>query len=536
MIELIFNGLTYNSLAFLVFLFCFLALFFLLPGKWTKIGIIVAGNVFFYIHAAGVEQLIIVALSCVIVYVFSRIIESIYKEGTVLKIAELQAKDEIEYWKPYKKRSKKWLIISIVLLLSTLLYTKAGRLFDWDSVNSLSEFRFGKIIVPLGLSYYTFSSVGYLIDIYKRKVSCEHNPIVLFATITFFPIIVEGPISKIDSLTIQFRNIPQFDYKRFCFGFQRILWGVFKKMVIADRIMPVTSSVFSNIYDFAGIEIVISLLLSSFAFYTDFSGCMDIVIGVAEAMGIVLDENFKQPFFSQDISSFWRRWHISLFSWFRDYIYLSITKTSFLRKINRNLRRRLNNNLGQAVSSAIPTFVVWMIAGLWHGTGIGYLAWALYWFILTMVGMVTKPFFERVCIKMKFRTETFGWKLFRIIRTDVLYILGGTLTLTDSDYGLKGCLYILRQLFAESRIWVLYNGEIFKHGMDKTSFTMVIISICVLMIVESKQNAGYKMREVISVQPVLFRWFIWLLMITIVLTWGQYGPGYSASEFVYKGF
>lgn len=523
-------------MAFLVYLFVFFLFFFSLPKNWMKIAIVILGNAFFYVYAGGISPLLIVFVSSLILYAVSRGMEREYSIAEQIKPVELSPKQEVEFWKPYKKRCRTWVWIGIGLLFSVFIYVKLGKLFGWENVENISQLRFRTVLVPLGLSYYTFSSAGYLIDIYKRKVKCEHNFFILLAAITFFPIIVEGPISKIESLGRQFRNIPQFEYKRFCFGMQRMLYGLFKKLVVADRIMPVTTAVFSNVFDYAGVELVIAVVLNMFAFYADFSGCMDIVIGAGEAMGIVLDENFKQPFLATNIADFWRRWHITLFSWFRDYIYMPIAKASWFKKINKSLKKKLGKESGQTFSMAIPTMTVWILTGLWHGTGKDYIAWGIYWGILTIMSQIFQPYAKKINRNLKFRTKTFGWRLFRILRTDFLYAAGSLLIVSGTAYGLHGCIYILRQIFQTSRVTELFNGGIYSHGMDQGSFIITVMGIILIMIVDCQKDKGMEIRETIFRQPLLFRWIIWVLLILCVMVWGQYGPGYSALEFVYRGF
>ena len=530
MIGFIFKDLTYSSLAFFLFLFCFLLVYFVIPKNWMKISTIICGNFFFYIFASGIRQLLGMLFTAIGVYFVTIVMDSIYSRAEEVIDSNLSAKKEVEFWKKYKKKCKIWLYLGIALALVPLLCIKVSGMLGHGTIVS------DKMIIPLGVSYYSFSLIGYLIDTYKRKISIEKNIVVFLAVVTFFPIIVEGPISKIENLCHQFRSIPKFEYERLCYGMQRVVWGLLKKLVIADRISPTTTLVFSNIFDYAGIEIIIAIVLAVFSLYADFSGCMDIVIGVAEVMGVALDENFKQPFFSASVSDFWRRWHITLFAWFRDYIYIPITQNSSYKKLNKIVRKKVGKEFGAILVSAIPTFIVWTITGFWHGTGKDYMLWGGYWFIITMCSQLIKPVNEKMNNLFGFRSDTLGWNIFRIARTNLIYSLGGFFIISGSAYGVRGCLYLVRQILIESRIWELFNGGIFSHGIDKNSFIIIVLAIFMVMFVDYFGSKGINVRVVISEQPLFFRWSIWFVLITTVVICGQYGPGYNSAEFVYAGF
>ncbi len=530
-----FWGMSYNSIPFIIFILVFLSIYFIAPSR-MKVVVIILGNLFFYRFTGGWNMMAIVALTALVLYVFSRMIGSIYEEGEKERPAGLSVAEEVGYWKKYKKKALVPMLLGIGLILFVLIYTKAGRVLNWAKISALSELSFGRILVPLGLSYYTFSSVGYLIDVYKRKIQCTKNFIFLFACITFFPTIIEGPISHYDMLMEQLGNIPEFDYVRLCKGLQRMLWGLFKKMVIADRISLFTSVIFGNVFEYAGAEIAAALVLNVLQLYTDFSGCMDIVIGISESMGIRLEENFDSPLLSMSISDFWRRWHITLFEWFRNYIYMPIVQTKWFRKLNKKCRNRFGSQFGPRLSSITPSFVVWIIAGLWHGTGKDYIAWGLYWALLTSLSNMTQPFFEKMNVKFHFRTKTFAWKLFRILRTDFCYLVSGMIVAAGSNYGLHGLLYLTKQLLLESRLWKIFNGAIFTETITAQDWNIILGGILILAFVDYMNNKKIKIRDRIAEQPLVFRWMLWITGIAVVIIFGEYGPGYSATEFIYRGF
>ena len=531
-----FVGMQYNSILFLLFIGIFYIAYFAMPKNFMKVAVIILGNLFFYYSLAGVEELIIISGTAVVVYIFSILIDNIYKKAEKAKPADLSLKKEIEYWNPIKKKSKGVMLLGIIIILGILVYVKAGRILHWEAVESLRDMSFKKIFVPLGLSYYTFSSVGYLIDIYKKKITCKRNFFYLFACITFFPIIVEGPISRYEKLISQFEKLPGFDYDRFCSGMQLFLWGFFKKAVIADRVSAYSGSVFGAIDDCAGVQLVIALFFNMISIYTDFSGCMDMVIGVAEVMGIRLEQNFQQPFLSQSVPEFWRRWHMTLCAWFRDYVYMPIARSSWAKKLNKKARNHFDKHISESLTMAIPMFVVWLLTGLWHGTGKPYVLWGLYWGLLMFLSMIFTPYIEKFNEKCHFKTESFGWMFFRIVRTDILYCGAATLATVGSGYGLHAVLSLGKRIFAEHRLWVLFNDDLYAYGMTAGDFSIAGFAILVLLAVDIVNYRGISIREKMAKQPIVFRWLFWILLFVAVMLWGKYGTGYDASAFIYKDF
>lgn len=531
-----FHGMQYNSILFLIFIAIFYLVYFAVPKNSFKVAVIILGNLFFYFSLAGIEELIVVIATSMVVYLFSILIDNIYRKAEKEKPDGLSLKKELKYWNEPKKKGKRYMVAGIVIILSVLVYVKAGKILRWEEVDSVKDLRMRTIFVPLGLSYYTFSSIGYLVDIYKRKIICKRNFFYLFACITFFPIVVQGPISRYDKLISQFEKLPKFDYDKFCKGLQLFLWGFFKKSVIADRISPFSNGIFGMIDEAAGVEIILALFFNMMLMYVDFSGCMDMVTGVSEVMGIKLETNFQQPFLSQSVPEFWRRWHMTLSAWFRDYVYMPIARSSWAKKLNKKARNHFDKHISESLTMSIPMFLVWLLTGLWHGTGNAYILWGLYWGALMFSSMLFSPYIEKFNEICHFKTETFGWKFFRIIRTDMVYCIAATIAAVGSPYGVRQVIKLFQRIFFEHRMWVLFNGEIFTHGMTAGDFAIVGISLLILSGVDIINYKGISIREKIEKQPIVFRWLFWILLIMMVMMWGRYGVGFDASNFIYEDF
>lgn len=524
--------MTYNSLQFILFFAAFLMIYLLMPRVRLRQLVILTGNIVFYTLAGGFGMLSILIGTSLVVYAAGRCIGHIYA-GYETEKEGLTPKEAAALFAGYKKRAKKILLLAFAVILGILFYVKIGRLLGFREVEKVKQlFAFRRILVPLGISYYTFSSVGYLLDIYWKKAKCERDYLKLLVCMTYFPHIVQGPIGHYDRLMKQFGELPGFSYERVCFGLQRMLWGFFKKTVVADRLTLYTAAVFAAPAEFAGFEIFLAAVLCAAELYADFSGCMDIVIGAAQTMGVTLEENFRQPFFSKSAAEFWRRWHITLGAWFKDYVYMPIAMSPRFMKASVNFRKKHGNRAGQIFSSAIPLAAVWLLTGLWHGTGADYVAWGCYWGILIILGTVLAPEFKKWTEKLRIDTSGFGWKLFQMARTYFLFVIGRMFTVTGS---LRGFWELLCGLFKEHRMWTLFDGSLYTHGLDYKNFCVALFGILLIWI--SDMLCGrLRIRETLAKQPLVLRWLVYYGGIALVLIFGMYGASYDASSFVYGGF
>jgi len=523
--------MTYNSLFFVVFFTVFLIVYLLMPKPFLRQLVILAGNFYFYKYAGGLNCMSVLIAASVIIYLFSLRMERIY--ASFEKEAEgLTKKEQVPLLASYKKKTRVWLIAGIVLLLGTLIYVKVGRLFHFEEVAHLKELSFRKIMVPLGLSYFTFSAIGYLADVYWRKAEVEHNYLTLLTCMSFFPTIVQGPISRYDKLVKQFHTLPSFQYERVCHGLQRMWWGLVKKSIIADRITPVTSAIFADVFSYAGVEMVIAVIGNVIAIYMDFSGCMDIVIGAAETMGVTLDENFRQPFFAKSAAEFWRRWHITLGTWFKDYVYMPIAMNPRFMKMSAKARKRFGNRFAKVFSAAVPLMIVWILTGLWHGTGKDYLLWGFYWGVLIIIETAFAKELKEIPKKLHIDTESFGYALLQMIRTFIYFSIGRMITACGAG---RSVFLILRQMLSQKKLWVLFDGSLYKHGLDAKNFHVVFVFLLIVWIVDILSEK-FDVREKLDKWPLVLRWLVYFALILSVVIFGIYGQAYDASSFVYGGF
>lgn len=522
----------YNTAVFFVFLAVFLCLYFLLRNPTLKKRWILVGNLGFYLWSGWAAAGIVAATAAVICWTARRM-EKIYR-GFEEEKTGLSPKEQAARLLDYKKRTKKYLIGALTAVLGIWIFVKLGRFLGFGTAETLSEAIKNKgIIVPLGISYYSLSSIGYLLDVYWRKARAEHSFLDLFTVMLYFPHIVQGPIGKYETLLKQLKALPAFEYRRVCQGLQLMLWGYMKKMIVADRLVLYTSAVFAAPEDFAGVEILLAVLLSVLQLYADFSGCMDLVRGISQAVGIELAENFRQPLFARDAQEFWARWHITLGAWSKEYIYLPIAMNPRFARMTNRMKKRGRKWLASFLKAICPLTAVWLFTGLWHGTGVDYLVWGLYWCALMTLSKETAPLLNRLKTFLRVEPKRKAYRVFRSVRTYLLFAAGRTFTVAG---GLAGCGLLWRQLFAGSRLWTLFDGTLYTHGLDQKDFYVAFAGIALMLFVDYLHERGISIRERIAGQKLPIRWAFYYGALFSLVVLGIYGPGFDAASFVYGAF
>lgn len=312
-----------------------------------------------------------------------------------------------------------------------------------------------------------------------------------------------------------------------------MLWGYFKKLVIADRLAMLVTPVFGNYTAYHGMALLLAAVAGAFQLYCDFSGCMDMVLGISEALGITVEENFSRPFFSKTAAEFWRRWHITLGTWFKDYIYMPLVISPRLLKISGNIRKKFGKRTAKNFMSIIPLAAVWLLTGIWHGTGYNYIAWGIYWGALIILSTVLEPEIRKLSAFLRIDTKSRGWQTFCRLRTFFLFVVSRIITIPGS---LRASAGIFKSIFTDFAPWQMFDGSLYTLGLDRPNFTLAVLSLILLGIISKKQEEGVKIREAIAGRAVFIRWAIYLTGIFAVLIFGIYGAGYDASSFVYMNY
>ena len=389
-----------------------------------------------------------------------------------------------------------------------------------------------EVIVPLGVSYYTFSSLGYLLDVYWRKTKYISNYFQFALCVFYFPQIVQGPIARYQKLLPQFTRENRFDYHRVCFGIQLMLYGYFKKMVIADRLAIFTGHVLGDIGAYEGLVLVITLIFCSFQIYADFSGCVDIVRGTSQIFGIELDENFNHPFFSKSTAEFWRRWHMTLGTWFKDYVYMPTATSPWLIKLISKVKEKFGRKVAKNLNTIIPLMTVWVLTGVWHGTGWNYVAWGLYYGTIITSATLFAAKYKKLAELLHINMESRGYSYFQMVRTFCVFTVGRLITVPGS---LHATWQMIRQIFKSFNPWILWDGTLYTLGLNYRNLCLAVLSLLLIRQISIWQERG-SVREGIARKNIVIRWAIYYAAIFAIIIFGIYGPGYNAVNFVYGQF
>ena len=525
--------MTFLSGMFFVFLAGAAALYFLAPMKYRWV-VLLAASLLFY-ASAGVEKLPFLFAAALAVYAAARRIDAVYEAQSVWageqkpERAAKKARQQQD-----KKKCRRILWAALALVLGLLLYSKAGGrvLAALGSFWKTGRLDLVQVIVPLGISYYTFSAVGYLADVYWKRVKAEKNFLKLVLFLAYFPHILQGPIARYKQLAGQLFAGHAFEEKRVGYGVQLALWGYFKKLVLADRLILFINTVFGSISEYRGVVFIVATLLSGVQLYCDFSGCMDMARGISQVFGIELEKNFDHPFFARSAAEFWRRWHITLGAWFKDYVYMPLVISPRITRLGQRVRKRFGVRAGKAVAVSVPLGCVWLLTGLWHGTGYNYLAWGVYWGALIIASTVFAPELERLTRLFRINTQTGSWRVIQMIRTYLLFSFGRLLTVPGS---LHATLDVIRRTLLGRDPWSLFDGSLFAYGLDAQDFLVVAAGILILWAVSMLQERG-SVRDRIAGCNLLVRWGIYYAAFFAIVIFGIYGPGYDSSAFLYMGF
>ena len=350
-------------LIYFIVLICAVAIYYLISLKSRWIVLLVASVVFYAIISTYLTPFI--CFTAVSVWLCAAYIQ--------------RQNDSSADVKTTKKKNKTAMLLTILLNVGIIAFLKFYSPFTallnsvFKKINFDAQIPSLKLILPLGISFYTLQAIGYLIDVYRKKIVAEKNFFKVALFLCFFPQILEGPIAKYDQTAAQLCEGHKFDYKTVAFGAQRILWGLFKKMIVVDRLYLLVKTVSDKPSEYAGIASLLLILFYTLQLYADFSGFIDIAIGSAEMFGIKLPENFRQPFFAKSAQEFWQRWHISLGVWLKEYVFYTVALSPRLMKFCGKLKKRHKNHFTKILPTLVSLFFVWLCNGLWHGARLNYI-------------------------------------------------------------------------------------------------------------------------------------------------------------------
>lgn len=491
----------FNSFEFLIFFPVVTLLFFLLPHRFRWFLLLIASCAFYMFFRP--IYILILFFTIVIDYYAGILIEGTKDLG----------------------QRKRFLMLSIIANVGVLAVFKYFNFLN-DNISGIASWigyenpiPYLTILLPIGLSFHTFQAMSYTFEVYRGNQAAERHFGIYSLYVMFYPQLVAGPIERPQNVIHQFHERHYFDYKQVTDGLKLMVWGLFKKVVIADRLALMVNQVYNNPKDYEGIPLIIATVFFAFQIYCDFSGYSDIAIGSAKVMGFDLMTNFKQPYFSKSIPEFWRRWHISLSTWFRDYLYIPLGG-------NKVAKWRWYYNI----------FIVFLVSGLWHGANWTYIIWGVLHGFYQIFGNITKDWRNNLAEALGLTRFPLGYKLLQIGTTFGLVSFAWIFFRAKST---SDAFYIITHLFSgvyEGTISIITNANWGREkylylGQDSYTFLLATITVIFLIAVEYFQRSR-NLRETLSNYPTAIRWGLTYLLIAGIIFLGVY----RSNEFIYFQF
>ena len=417
------------------------------------------------------------------------------------------------------KNNTLFTVIIVFLILIPLLIFKYSN-FAIRNVNIFAgkigfpTFSELNLALPVGISFFTFAALGFVLDIKRGKLQAMPNFLHHMLFISFFPTIMAGPIERSGHLVPQFKEKHRFDAERVKNGFLLMLWGYFLKLVLSDRIAIFVNKVFTD-GSYSGVYSILAILFYSLQIYFDFASYSYMALGVGEILGFSLISNFERPYLADSIANFWRRWHISLTSFFRDYLYIPLGG-------NRKGRLRKYINI----------LIVFAVSGLWHGASWNFVFWGLLNGLFQVIGELSSSVRNKIGVILGFNKKTFSYRFLRTSLTFILASIAWTFFRAESFISaikmLKNCIYF--------NPWVIFDGSMLKLGLKAFDICIILLSILLVLCVSLMNEKGITIRQKINKQDLWFRWLFYITSIMTVLLLGMYGPSYNSSDFIYFNF
>ena len=528
--------MAFNTPVFILFFVVVLLLYALMPKRYKWIWLL-AASWFFYLYASA-KFFIFVLLTGASAWAGALYMQKLHDRERHLRSCAVRQEDLKQLRERLQRRRKRMLISVLVLNFGILAVLKYLGFFCENLNQLLASFSLEAripgfhLILPLGISFYTFQTMSYVIDVYWRKTQAERNPFKVSLFVSFFPQIIEGPIGRWNDLAAQLsaeRACSALDVRR---GLQLMLWGYFKKMVIADRAAIVADFVFSHYLDLSGFGIAAGVFLYAIQDYADFSGCIDIARGCAKTMGIDMAENFRRPYFSRTIPEFWRRWHMSLGAWMKDYVFYPFSLAKGVRRIGKTARKRWGRHLGSTLPIALGNLLVFFLVGLWHGASWNFIVWGLMNFVVIMISQELEPLYRK--FHHRFQVKDKKWYgAFEIIRT---ILLMSAIRMFDCYRDVPLTFKMFGNMFTHFDITAL-TGEAFL-GLGLTGADYLLLFICLIIVVAVSLIEEQKgsVRNLIYASPAAWKYIIFGIMTLVVIVFGAYGIGYDQSQFIYNQF
>lgn len=525
-----------TSYSFLLFAGLLLLVYYLTPKKAQWVLLLAASYAFYAF--SGIKYLGYILATTLCTYGASRKIgglkehqEVFFKENKDI----LDREDKKLYKASVKKRQRIWLTLALLFNFGILAVIKYGN-FVVSNIGAIFGAQgdaFFHLALPLGISFYTFQTTGYLIDLYRGEYREEKNFFRLSLFVSFFPQLIQGPISRFGALSKELFAGHAFDGRQVSFGLQRMLYGFFKKLVIADRIMAGLSTISGDPATYTGTYAFVGMIFYAIDLYMDFSGGIDIVIGFSQALGITLPENFKRPYFAVSLKDYWHRWHITLCNWFKDYVFYPISTSPKLLARAKRLKAAGHEGLARRITVYIGNLTVWLLTGVWHGAAWNFIVWGLLNGCFLLLSQELEPQYRRFYARFPGLSKSRAWLVFRVVRT---FLFVSLLCMFDYYANAAVTLRAMAGIVTDFDFSVFVGGSLLTLGLSAADYVILLLALVLVFVVSLLQERGVAIREALAAQSFAVRMLVWYGLFLAVLLFGAYGIGYDASQFIYNQF
>ena len=483
------------SMEFLIFVGIAVIGYYLIPKRFQWIWLLIFSYI--YYASSGIKILFFLLYTTITTYGTGRLLDRVNHK-------ELPRNEA-------KSRKRRILIGCLLLnfgMLAVLKYTN----FAIENVNAIfhAGISFQKLILPLGISFYTFQSMGYIIDVYWGKYEAEKNPFRFALFVSFFPQLLQGPIGRFDRLARQLYEQHSFDLLKAQYALQLMLWGFFKKLVLADRAAVVVNQVFQNYTQYSGVTNIVALLMYSIQLYMDFSGGMDVVMGVAALFGVELDQNFKRPYFATSITDFWHRWHITLGTWMKDYIFYPVSLSKWMGKFGKWSKKAFGKKTGRVVPICVANIIVFLVVGIWHGAAWKYIAYGLYNGLIIAISSLLAPLYRKGFEKFHINPKSGAWHVVQILRT---FLLVNISWYFDMAVSLSAAFAMMKSTVTGLSLATLTDGSLMMLGLDKLDYMILAMGCLVVFLISFLKERGIQIRESLGRKPLVIRWAVYGMLV-----------------------
>ena len=530
--------MTYTSLTFALFCLILLLVYYVVPKKYQWM-VLLAGSVAFYLFS-GVKYILYVVITAFTTYI-TAILTHKNKKDFAGKLPELQktlSADEVRAAvKKSERRSRAFMLCAVIIdlgILATLKYLD----FILSNINTFlpkeSALPLFSFVLPLGLSFYTFSAVGYVVDVNRGKYEPERNFAKFFLYLTYFPQIIQGPIPRFDQLAPQLFAEHKAEFKNLRNGYQLILWGLFKKMVIADSVAAIVGAMLKNTAALSGLELWLGMFVWGIQLYTDFSGGIDVSRGVSQMLGITLDINFKRPYFALNISDYWNRWHISLGNWVKDYFFYPVAFSKGYAKINKYTKKKFGKFIAKTVPVGILSLILFTIIGIWHGANWGEILFGVFNGVVVLISTLCEPLFIKTR-KLLHMDELVFFRIFRSVRTFLIITIARVISLPSNIAIAGNMLLTMFGIRRSTASFFSFTGHL-AQADDLKAYLPALFGCLLLFIVSFLEEKGHSIRDLINEKPMFVRVAAATLGTVAIILFGAYGIGYEASNFIYSNY